>query len=810
MMDILSDINFALRTLIKNPKFTALTVFVMTTGLTLCIYMFSFIHGSLVAPLPFENGERIRAVDTIYNGIQYQGTSFRVHDFEDIKKRVQSYEVFDAYDQGTVNLSTSDRAVKYTGHYVQESFFEISEAKPLLGRLLTNEDGLSGAEPVTLISHTLWQNMFAGDKDVLGKKLRINTKPTTIIGVMPDSYQFPSAGRIWLPYTTTAKGVARKDGDYVAVYGVLKPGISDEQANAELRGLMAELEERYPKLNSNTSAHVWTLQSAAMGSGTPTIILAMELAVGFILLLACINVGNLLFSRAIEKGKETAIRTALGAPRARLIMQMMWESTLICLISGVLAVLFSGLWLEIANKDLLSSFPFDPPFWWNIKITETSLIAAVVITLVTAFITGILPALKATSGDFNAILRDGTRGAQSKASGRLSKAIVISEVVLSCALLLLSTGMVYSVNQQNNIDYGTTIEDIFTARVGLPEAEYKSDEKRLQYYQNLKATLISEPEISAVSFTRTIPGNGASYQNISLDGVDYGKKPQYPSSSSVGVAHNYFSVMEMNLREGRVFDSRDKIDSPLTAVVTDNFVKRFFKDGVALGKRFKFIETDQDWYTVIGVINDVIHGQPMSFNIEKPTAFISIQQTPKRFMSVVIKTTADNAQNVVGLSDLVVDLALRVERDAPLYDVKTLRNSINGRNAGMNFVSELFLVFAAASMVLAFSGIYGVMSNTIIQKTQEIGIRRALGADNSDIYKYFIKQGLKQLVIGLAIGVPMGIALVTMLEKSSIAQGSLMLYFSVPAFISFIILLAVYYPVSRALNMEPCAALRHE
>ena len=809
-MNTLSDINFALRTLIKNPKFTALTVFVMTTGLTLCIYMFSFIHGSLVAPLPFEKGDRIRAVDTIKSGMEYQGTSVRVHDFEYLKERVQSYEVFDAYTENTVNISTSDRAFKFRGHYVQESFFEISDAKPLLGRLITNDDGLSGAEPVAVISHTIWQNMFAGDKNVLGKKLRINTEPTTIVGVMPDSYQFPSAGRIWLPYTTTAKGIARKDGRSVAVYGVLKPGISDEQANIELRGLMAELEETYPKLNSNTSAHAWTFQAAAMGSGTQIVILAMELSVGFILLLACINVGNLLFSRAIEKGKETAIRTALGAPRSKLVMQMMWESTLICIISGVLAVLFAGLWLELANKDLLSSFPFDPPFWWHLKITQTSIIAAIVITLVTAFITGILPALKATSGDFNATLRDGTRGAQGKSSGRLSKGIVIAEVVLSCALLLLSTGMVYSVNQKNNIDYGTSVENILTARVGLPKAEYKSEEKRLQYYQNLRATLISEPEISAVSFTQGLPGNDVPYRTISLEGVDYGKKPQYPSSSYVGVANNYFSVMAMNLREGRTFDSRDKIDSPLTAVVTDNFVNKFFKDGVALGKRFKFADTDNEWYTVIGVVNDVIYGQPIPINIEKPTAFLSLQQAPTRFVAVVIKTTANDAQDVTGLPEMVANITQKIERDAPAYDVKTLRSSIMARNAGMNFISELFIVFAAASMVLAFSGIYGVMSNTIIQKTQEIGIRRALGADNSDIYKHFIKQGLKQLVIGLCIGVPIGIMLVTMLEKASLAQGSLMIYVGVPAFISFVILLAVYYPVSRALKMEPCTALRHE
>ena len=281
----------------------------------------------------------------------------------------------------------------------------------------------------------------------------------------------------------------------------------------------------------------------------------------------------------------------------------------------------------------------------------------------------------------------------------------------------------------------------------------------------------AKPEIEDVSITRTLPGNWATYEKIAVDGVDYGKNPQYPSSSSVGIAHNYFQVMEVNLREGRVFDSRDKMGSPLTAVVTDNFVKKYFKSGEALGKRFKFVESDKDWYTIVGVVNKIIHGQPTAFNVDKATAFISLQQTPKRFVSIVVKTKASDASTVAGLSDIISGVTQQIERDAPAYDVKNLRVSIAERNAGMNFVSELFFVFAAASMVLAFSGIYGVMSNTIVQKTQEIGIRRALGADESDIYKHFIIQGVKQLVIGLIVGIPMGVALVKMLGAIIISSG---------------------------------------
>ncbi|SFC70038.1 ABC transporter permease [Pseudoalteromonas denitrificans] len=805
-MTMLSDIKFAFRTLVKNPKFTALTVFVMTTGLTLCIYMYSFIQGTLTAPLPFEQGKQIRKIDSIYNGMEYNGPSVRIHDFDDLKKRVQSYDVFDAYDDGIVNISTSDRAFRYIGHYVKASFFEISEAKPLLGRLLTDQDGEPGAESVVLIGESIWKSLFASDQNVLGKKLRVNSIQRTVVGVMPASYQFPGSGRVWLPFISSSKGVARADGDYVAVYGVLKKDVTDEQANSELKTIMAELEQTHPKLNSNRTAQIRTMQAALMGNGTPVIAFAMQLSVGFILLLACINVGNLLLSRAFEKSKEIAIRTALGAPRGKLISQMMWESTLISSISGILAILLAGLWLENSNKNLITTFPFEPPFWWNVALSESSVIAAMVIIGITALVTGLLPAYKATGEDVNSGLRDGTRGAQSKSVGRLSKLIVISEVVLSCALLLLSTGMVYSVHQQNQFDYGVEVEGYLTARIVLPEVEYDSNEKLLQYYQSMRTALQQERGVEAVSFIRSLPSENASSQNISIDGVDYGKKPQYPSVSSVTVAHNYFETMEVNLLEGRTFDLRDKLDSPLTAVVTQNFVKKHFKGNKVVGKRFKFIGNDKGWYTIIGVVNNVLHGQPTPANIEKQTVFVSLQQTPLRSISLVIKA----AQEPEELRSMLDHISLSVERDAPAYNIKTLRASITERNSGMNFVSELFLIFSAASMVLAFSGIYGVMSNTIIQKTQEIGVRRALGANKGDIFTHFIKQSVKQLAIGLTIGVPLGIALVAMMEKTSLAQGSMILYIAVPTFISLVILLAVIYPVHRELKFEPCKALRSE
>ena len=805
-MNTLNDIKYAFRLMLKNPKFTALTVFVMTTGLTLCIYMFSFINGTLTADLPFEGGDRIKKVSTIVNGVKYGGASIRVHEYEEMKVRQQSFEVFDAFQVGTANVSTSDKSMRYRGHFVSPEFFEISEGKAILGRLISDNDLLPGAEKVTVLGYEMWQSLFAGNTDVIGKKIRVNSVPHTLVGVTQEGYKFPAASTIFMPYNATSKGVQREKAQYVGVYGRVKPGISDEAVLAEINQFFKEFESLYPKLYSNTSGNIWSFQEEAMGDGTSVIVFMMQLSVALILLLACINVGNLLLSRAFEKNKETAIRTALGAPRSRLVSQLMWESFLICFTSGVLSILFAGWWLELSFSQLIDGLPIPAPFWWTMGLNTSSLIIAALITLATAIITGILPAWKATKGDFNAVLRDGTRGAQSKNSGRLSKIIVGTEVALSCALLILSTSLVVSVKNINDTDYGMNIDGYLTARIGLPEVNYKEPEKRILYYQALAQKLKTDDAVEGVAFSNALPSTWGNAQNMMLEGVDYGKKPQHPSANWVTISNDFFNVMDIKLIEGRGFDSRDKINTPLTAVVTQNFIDNHFPGQTVLGKRFKFVEGQGQWVTIVGVVNDVIFGQPFAYNKSRSTAFLSMNQDGKRFMSVAIKAKGDAND----LRTLLADTSLKLERDAPPYSVMTLREGVLQRVGGMNFVSEIFMVFAIASMILAFSGIYGVMSNSIVQKTQEIGVRRALGADNFEIFKHFLKQASIQLLGGLIIGLPIGVALVQLLSGSGLVEANNIVFVLVPAFITLIILIAVIAPVARALKIEPCSALRYE
>jgi len=801
-MNFITDIKYALRTMKKNIRFSALTIFVMTIGLSLCVFMFSFIYNTLTAPLPFEDGERVRMV----RGIQNNFFAMPLHDFEDLKKAQQSFEIFDTYDNGLRNINTGDRSIRENTLFVNEDFFKISDAKPLIGRLLTNADGVAGAEPVALIGENLWKRLYASDPDILGNKIRIENTPHTIVGVMPMSYRFPESANLWIPFTLSTKGVARRESPLVNVYGRLKPGVSNENAQRDLSLVMADLKTKYPKLNAESMVYVRTFQEVA-SRNDQSLILAMKLCVGLVMLLACINTGNLLLSRALEKAKETAVRSALGAPRGRLIGQVMAESLVICLLSAVLALFIANWGLETSLNELSRMFrASEAPFWWEFGLTAEAIFAGISFSLFIALLTGFLPAWLTSRDNVSEVLRDGTRGAQSKASGRVSKTIVIVEIALSCALLLLAAAMTLSVYQKREMDFGVKVEGYLTAEVSLSQQQYDTDDKKLQYYRELEQVLEQNARVEEVSFTRNLPFTWFMYPSIKLEGEDYGKDPKFPRTEFITVDNDYFKVMEVDLIEGRHFDNQDRAESPLSAVVTNAFVEKYFKGQSPLGKRFQLVDGDQEWYTIIGVVKSVAHTLPWGNKITRPGLFVNLEQHVQRSMNIVVKTKVDPEE----LREHLANSAFKVEPESPLFNVRTIQRLKDRAFADLNFISGVFLVFAIASALLAFSGIYGVMANTIVQKTQEVGIRKALGADDGEVLKHFLTKSSWQLLIGLAIGVPGGIALVNMLSETDLVVTSTLLMVLIPLVIALLSFAAVISPIRRTLKMEPIIALRYE
>lgn len=806
-MKWLFDLKYAYRMLLKNPAFTSLTVSVMAAGLGLCVFMLAFLSAIVLRPLPFDQGEHMYAIEAEQDGVMYNGGSILLQDYETIKTQSTSYNQIGAYYRATANLSNGDRAQRYAGVVTEANMFEFTSTNPMLGRALNNEDTIEGAQPVAVIGFEIWKNYFNNDQAIVGKTAKINGVETQIVGVMPEGYLFPNAVEVWLPLIADASRLSRNEAPHVGIYVKKKPEVSLESASQELKGIMKELAGLYPETNNKTSAYITTFQKAMMGNGSNMIVGLMSTAVIFVLVLACVNVGNLLLARASERAKETAIRVALGAPRRRLIMQMMWESVIICALGGIFGLFLAALGLEILTTVLPKMMPIDVPFWWTMSLDTELVIKSIAIIVSTAVLTGIVPAWKMSSGDFNAVLRDGTRGSIGKKAGRFNKILVILEVTLSCVLLSLS-GVLYVLLQEvDNTDYGVNVSHKLTARVGLPEATYAEDSDRIQYYERVLTKLESIPGVDKAGALSSLPGNGSWYGAFQPEGFEVVDN-QYPLTGAIHSYANSMEAMGMTLLEGRFFDSRDQKTSLPVAIITESMAQKYWPNSSPLGKRFKYMDGDTEWLTIVGVVGHVIQGQPFSNVKYRPTAYLPFTQNPRRFMSIFIDVQGEPSRYIESLVSAVAS----VDPEIPAYNIDSLTERLRRGTGGMTFVRDLFGIFALCALLLASSGIYGVISNSTNRRTQEIGIRRAIGATDKKVMSMLMKQGWIQLIIGLAFGLPIGFlasqGIVQLVGPES--NFYYIVFALIPAIIAIVVSFATYAPAKRAIGLEPSSALRYE
>ena len=809
-MNFWLDFKYALRLLVNNPGFTALTTAVMACGLGLCVYMFSFINTTFLRPLPFDNGERMVVIDGVQGGVTYNGGTFSMHDYVDVKAQANSYETLGIYSTVTANVSGGDQAVRFEAVVSGPELFRFTGVAPIKGRLFNEDDNQPGANLVAVIGYEMWQNYFGGREDILGYRFFSNGEQAEVIGVMPENYRFPINNSLWMPMRLDIKDLKRGEGYSVALYGLLKEGVSMEQANFEVVDIMKRLEHQYPELNSGTSAKVSTFMESFMGDGSMPILYVMVIAVSFVLLLACTNVGNLLMARASERAKETAIRVALGAPRGRLVMQMLWESLLICLLGGVFGLLLAAWGLEVTNDIMPSFVPDKPPFWWEIQLDIDILLITLGMVAITAIITGLLPAWKTVNGNVNEVLRDGTRGALGRKAGRLSRTLVIFEVALSCTLLTMAAMMAYAINYAMDIDYGADTTGVLTARVGLPEADYAKPEQQLQFYQALMTEMASMPGVSGVGAATSIPANYTGYSPIQIEGQEQRKDGGYPRANSANIYPGTFETLKVKLLQGRMFAASDNLDSEKVVLVSESFVKQHWpNDPDVIGKRIRWVDEEQsDWFRVIGVVEHVIHGQPFAPGKYRGSVYRSYLQLPSRFLTVVARTRGDaNA-----LAPSLVKAVASVDANLPAYWVKPMAAIVYRNTAGMSFVSTIFNLFALAAILLAASGIYGVMANAINQRTQELGVRRALGAADNSVIMLLMKQGWWQLLVGTIVGLPIAYFLGNQVVKiiGVESNGLYGVFVAIPLLIAAVVSLATLIPALKAVRLEPSTALRYE
>jgi len=829
------DLRIGLRVLIKEKSFCALAITVLALGIAGVTTMFSVVNGVMLRGFSFPNAHRLISVNFIDpSSTSFFGANGQISsmDFEEFRPAQQSFEHLAAYLNGsTVNVTVDGTPRRYTGGYITEDFLRALGVSPVLGRDFTAADNQPGAEKVAIIGHGIWERDFGGAPGIVGKGVRINGAPATIVGVMPKGFAFPINEELWVPLYSEFPVRPRADPRNInpAVLGALKPGVSLDQASAEFAGFARRFAEAYPE---TSKAFATARVEPLIKTYTPlplrgTLLTMLGFCVG-VLLIACVNVMNMQFARATLRARELAIRSSLGATRARLVQQMLTESLLVAGIGAVLGVglaSFAVGWLSATFRNLDNP----PPSWITFDIDAPALIFTVGAALVAALVSGLLPAWMSSRASTVEALKEGGRGHTSHRIGLVSRGLVVFQIGVTCILLIGSLLQMRSILNQQAIDYGYDTAGIMSARMGLMDGDYPTPTARRVFYDRLLRELREHPEFGAVAFTSRFRMVFSGSGPVEIEGKEYREKRDRPNANFEQVTGGFFEVTGQKVLEGRTF-TEDDLDPKLpVAVVNAAFARKHFGTESPIGRRFRSVDrsTEQPspWRTIVGVATTIrMLGPYNNPNVDDTGFYVPFYANPtgpalpepfvSQFATVIVKPRGD--QRAFTLASALRRQVGQVDPNLPLYFVDTPQKNLEGFVAPNRIVASMFSVFGLVAVVLASVGIYGVMSFAVSQRTQEFGVRMALGADRLRILGMVLRQGSRQVVLGVLIGLGLAFGLATL---GRAAIGNLLIGVSaqdpftfaiVVALVAFVSLVATLVPARRATQVDPLIALRAE
>ena len=833
---IAQDVRIGLRVLAKDKSFSALSVFVLALGICAVATMFTLVNGVMIRGFSFQNADRmtdIRFIDPTTVTPFGANNQVNAMDFEEFRTEQKSFELMAAYLNGsTVNLTADDEPRRYTGAYMTEDFLRILGVRPALGRDFTAEDNKPGAPKVLLLGHGVWQRDFGGSPEVVGKDVRLNGKPATIIGVMPQGFTFPVNEEMWIPLYSEFPVRPRNDplANSPAVLGLIRKDVSLEKAQAEFGAFARRFAAAYPDTNKQfNEAQVQPL----IKTFTPLPVRGMLLtmfAFGLgVLLIACMNVMNMQFARATVRLKELAIRSSLGATRIRLIRQMLTESLLIATLGAVLGIGLAYLsvdWMAAA----LHTQDNGPPKWMLFEIDRLVLIVTVAATFLAATVSGLLPALMASRANTAATLNDSGKGNTSRRVSLLTRGLVVFQIATTVILLAGSILQVRSIVNQQTLDYGYDTGGLMSARMGLMDGEYPTPAARRLFYDRLLTDLRSSSSFDGVALTSRFrmifAGNGP----VEIEGKKYNAKGERPNVNFEQVSPGFFDVMGQRVMEGRDF-AGDDLDSKLpVAVVNAAFVKKHFPNETAVGRRFRTGDGSAPkfgpWRTIVGVVSTVRMRGPFNnnVNVDDTGFYVPLYSVPfgpaaaeplaSQFVTVIVKPHhGQNAQAI--LPDLRREVR-KADPNLPLYFAATPKFHLDGAVAVNRVVATGFSALGVVAIILAAVGLYGVMSFSVSQRTVEFGVRMALGAGGSGILNMVMKQGARQVMLGLSLGLALALAIATF-GRDGIASMLFgvsaldpLTYAVVLTLVITISAVSVFVPARRATRVAPMVALRTE
>jgi putative ABC transport system permease protein len=801
-----NNLRNAARMLRRDPGLTLIAGFALTMGIGLTVTIFSFVYGVIFRGLPFDEPKEIMYLQRSHLERGIPRMDVTIHDFHDWRAQQMAFGDLAAFYTRTVNISGSEKPERFAGAYVTANTFSVLRVQPLLGRVFREGEDTPGAAPVVLIGYHAWQERFGGDPGLIGRTIRANGEPVTVIGILPERFAFPFEQQVWLPMRLDPLALPRGTGTTVNVFGRLAPGVSVDEANAQMNAIARRLQLQYPETNAGIGATVGPYVKQVLLDEGIEVLYAMLGAVVLVLIVACANVANLLLSRAASRSREVAIRTALGASRLRVVGQFLTEALALAAVGGVLGTAVAWEGTRLLNSAMRRE---GVPFFVDIRMDGVALLFVLGTTLVTTLVVGLLPALQASRTDVGEVLKDDSRGSSSFRMGRISKTIVVLELALSCGLLVGAGLMIKSVTQLRNVTYGFETTSVFTARIALPETKYTDGASRLRFYEELHTRLAALPGVEAASFGTALPAAlPFPRERFALDGQTYAAERDQPLTGSGVVAPGYFASVGVEVRRGRDFSTADRDGALPVAIVNESFARRFFPDRDVIGQRIRMggPESKEPWRTVVGIAPDLRVSGP---NDREPDGiYFPMAQSPQRLLNVVMRTRGDP----LALTTPVRQVVTAIDADLPIYYVRSLAIAIDGQTWFYNVFGIVFMVFGFVSLFLACVGLYGVMAFSVGRRTREMGIRMALGAQARDVLGLIMRQGFLQIAIGLFLGLSLAAAVSHFL--------SILLFQVNPrdpgVFITVIVTLfltgvaACFVPARRATRVDPLVALRHE
>jgi predicted permease len=806
---LFSDLTSGVRMLIRYPTLSLVAILTLGVGIGLSTTVFCVVNAGIFKGLPFPNADRIVAVFSSNPSQGQPRLPMGVQDLAVHIERQTSFEQIGAYAAAPFNLSLEEgRPERFSGGQLTLAAFRTLGVQPALGRGFQDGDDQPGRDRVLLLGHDLWRDRYGSAPDIVGKTIRANREQWTVIGVMPPKFAFPFRESLWVPLRIDPLATKRGEGPVYQVVGLLKPGVSMSEASTQVATVASQLEREYPQTNRGVSAGVLPYTELFIPPEIQALLYTMLGAGIGVLLIACVNVSNLLVARASLRRREVAVRMALGAARGRIIRQHLTEVVVLASAGAALGVglsIFGMRWFMQA----VSASP--PPFWITFDLDYRIMLFVLTLIVLSTLFAGGLPALHAARVSAGSALKDDSRSSTSGRLGKFSSALVVGELAVSCGLLIAAGLMIKSVVQLKNVPMPFAVDSVLTARVDLPRADYPDSAASIRFFEELLPRLAAVPGVEAATLSDGLPGAGNGSIPVQIEGKSYSQDSEYPLAREGIVTPGYFETFQTTVLNGREFEPRDTATGQPVAIVNESFARTHFPGIDPVGHQMKRIRPGgkEPWLTVVGVVPDLLM-QGIGNNNASPIGYyIPIAQSDvANGVRIAVRTKGDAA----AVTPLVRSAVTSLDPHLAIYEVSPLRRVIERQTWFYTTFGTFFMAFGICALLLASAGLYGVMSFAVTQRTREMGVRSALGAQGLQLISLVMRRSVVQLAVGVVIGLVMALFASGALQPVlyHVNPRDLSVFVGVVAMLVIVSLIASLLPARRVAKIDPVKALATE